>query len=368
MNIAIESAIAIKISSRHKKILTFFIFMKNSSSIVSIAKKVCPAVITIVVSKDLPKIEGFYLFPFGGRDIILPKVEKGKREMTKIGGGSGFIVSDDGYILTSCHVVQDPHAEYTIIVEPTKKFPAKVLARDPINDVAVLKIKARGLPYLELGDSSKIELGEEVIAVGNALGEFHDTVSAGIISGLSRYIQATNNMTNQAERLRGLIQTDAAINPGNSGGPLINIKGEVIGINTAMVMGAQNIGFAIPINYAKKDLEEVKKYGKIKFPFLGIKYVLITEEIAEKNKLPVKYGALVVREFLGESPIVKNSAAEKAGIKEFDIILEAKGEKITIKNTLSHILQKCQIGEEIDLKILRGKKELMVKVKLEEKK
>lgn len=342
--------------------------MKNASPIVQIAKKVCPAVITIVISKDLPKIEGFYLMPFGGRGIIMPKFKKGKKEATKIGGGSGFIISADGYVITSRHVVADTEADYTVILEPKKKYPAKVLARDPINDIAVLKIKDKKLPYLELGDSNKIELGEEVVAIGNALGEFHDTLSSGIVSGLSRYIQARNHMTQQAERLRGLIQTDAAINPGNSGGPLVDMGGKAIGVNTAMVMGAQNIGFAIPINYAKKDLEEVKKYGKIRIPFLGVKYVLLTKEIAEKNKLPINYGALIVRETLGESAVVKGSAAEKAGLREFDIILQAKGKKITTENPLSNILQKCQIGEEIELKILRDKKEMILKVTLEEKK
>ncbi|MFH1656801.1 MAG: trypsin-like peptidase domain-containing protein [Candidatus Nealsonbacteria bacterium] len=342
--------------------------MKNISPIVDIAKKVCPAVITIIVSKDLPKVEGFYLFPFQGRELILPKIKKGKGEMTKIGGGSGFIVSPDGYILTSCHVVQDPKAEYTIVAEPNKKYPAKILARDPINDIAILKIKSDNLPYLDLDDSEKIELGQEIVAVGNALGEFHDTVSSGIISGLSRFIQATNSITHQSERLRGLIQTDAAINPGNSGGPLVNMESKVIGINTAMVMGAQNIGFAIPINIAKKDLEEVKKYGKIKFPFLGIRYILITKEMAKQNKLPIDYGVLIVRENLGESPIVKGSAAERAGLKEFDIITEAEKMKIDPKNTLSQILQKCKIGQEVELKVLRGGKKLTLKVKLEEKK
>lgn len=342
--------------------------MKNASPIVEIAKKVCPAVITIVISKDLPKIEGFYLMPYGGRGIIMPKFKKGKKESTKIGGGSGFIISVDGYVITSRHVVADPEADYTVILEPKKKYPAKVLARDPINDVAVLKIKDKKLPYLELGDSNKIELGEEVVAIGNALGEFHDTLSSGIVSGLSRYIQATDHFTRQAESLRGLIQTDAAINPGNSGGPLVDMEGKAIGINTAMVMGAQNIGFAIPINYAKKDLEEVKKYGKIKIPFLGVKYVLLTKEIAKKNKLPVNYGALIVRETLGESAVVKGSAAEKAGLREFDIIFQARGKKITTENPLSNILQKCQIGEEIELKILRERKEMTLKVKLEERK
>lgn len=343
-------------------------FMRQKSPIVDIAKRICPAVITIVISKDLPKVEGFYLMPYGGKGVMLPKFKKGKKESTKIGGGSGFIISKDGYILTSGHVVSDPEADYTIIIDPENKHQAKVLARDPINDIAILKIKGKNFPLVELGDSTKIDLGENVLAIGNPLGEFHDTLSSGIVSGMSRFINARNHVTQRSQRLRGLIQTDAAINPGNSGGPLVNMDGQVIGINTAAVMGAQNIGFAIPINYAKKDLGEVKKYGKIRMPFLGVKYVIINKQIAEKNKLSVDYGALIVRENLGESAIVKGSAADKAGLKEFDIILEAQNKKITNDNPLSSILQKCQIGETIELKVLRNKKKIVLKSTLEEKK
>ena len=347
--------------------LLYLFNMPEKSPIIGIAKKVCPAVITIVVSKDLPKIEGLFLLPYGG-GVVVPKTKMGKKEKVKIGGGSGFIISQDGLILTSQHVVSDPEAEYSIVLEPTKKYPAKILARDQMNDVAILKIKAKNLPNLELGDSGKIELGQTVIAIGNALGEFSDTISTGIVSGLSRYITAFGSLNRQAERLRGLIQTDAAINPGNSGGPLVDIEGKVIGINTAMILGAQNIGFAIPINCAKKDLGEVKKYGKIKIPFLGVRYIILNKEIAEKNKLPVKHGALVIRETLGESPIVKGSTADKASIKEYDIILEMNGEKVTIENPLSDILQKLKIGDEVSLKVLRKKKEVILKAKLEEKK
>ena len=341
--------------------------MPEKSPIIEVAKKVCPAVITIVISRDLPKIEGFYFFPFGSQRFVVPKFNK-KRERTKIGGGSGFIVSLDGYIITSSHVVTDPKADYTIIFEPKKKYSAKVISRDPINDIAILKINAKNLPYLELGDSEKIELGQTVIAVGNALGEFHDTISTGVISGLSRYITAYSGLTRQTAQLRGLIQTDAAINPGNSGGPLVDTEGKAIGVNTAMVMGAQNIGFAIPINYAKNDLEEVKKYGKLRRPFLGVRYVLLNKMIAEKNKLPVDYGALIVRETLGESAVVKGSAADKAGLKEYDIILECNGEKITVKNPLANILQKLKIGGEIKLEVLREGKKITLKAKLKEKK
>lgn len=343
---------------------------KSKSPIVQIAKNVCPAVITVVVSKDLPKIESFYSFPFGGKEYLMPKMEKGtkeKIEKTQIGGGSGFIVSRDGYVLTSNHVVADITADYTVILDPKHKYPAKVLSRNPINDIAVLKIEAKGLPFVELADSNGIEMGEEVVAVGNALGEFHDTISAGIVSGLSRFITAFGGIDHQTQNLKGLIQTDAAINPGNSGGPLVNMDGKVVGINTAMIMGAQNIGFAIPINYAKKDLTEVKKYGKIVVPFLGIKYVLISKEMAEVNKLPVNDGALVVREALGEYPIIKDSSADKAGVKEFDIIIECNGEKITLKNPLANILQKCGIGQNIELKVLREGKETMLSAQLKER-
>ncbi|MFH1582208.1 MAG: trypsin-like peptidase domain-containing protein [bacterium] len=342
--------------------------MIQNSPVVEIAKKICPAVITIVISKDLPKVEGFYFVPFQGKNIMMPRTSDKKKEKTKVGGGSGFFVSKDGYIITSCHVVGDTEADYTIVFEPEKKFPAKVISRNPINDIAILRVNEKDMPYLELGDSDNIQLGQSVIAVGNSLGEFHDTVSTGIVSGLSRFITAFTGIGQESAMLRGLIQTDAAINPGNSGGPLVDMDGKVIGINTAVVMGAQNIGFAIPINYAKQDLEEVKKYGKITRPFLGVKYILLNKEMAQKNKLPVENGALIVRENLGESAIIKGSSADKAGLKEFDIITECQDEKITEKNPLSHILQKLKVGNQIILKVLRNKKELKIKVKLEEKK
>jgi len=339
----------------------------EKSPFVEIAKKVCPAVITIVISKYLPKIEGFYFLPFGEEPMFLPKVGR-KTEKTKIGGGSGFIVSPDGLILTCAHVVSDPSAEYTIIFSPEKKYKAKILEREPLLDIAVLKIEDKNLPYLEMGDSSKIEIGEQVLAVGNPLGEFEDTISAGIISGLSRKITAYGNIPFKGMSLRGLIQTDAAINPGNSGGPLVNMEAKAIGINTAMVMGAENLGFAIPINYAKDVLEEIKKYGRIKRPYLGVRYVILNKEIAQFHKLPVDYGALIVRETFGQSAIIKNSPADKAGLKEYDIILELNGEKITDQNPLSDLLQKYKIGDKVKLKILRNKKEIIKEVLLEEKK
>jgi len=313
------------------------------------------------------------MMPFGGQEYMVPKLDKHNTQKVKIGGGSGFIVSPDGVVLTNAHVVQDTKAEYTAILDHDEesKFPIKIIARDKIHDIAILKIENKNkkeLPYIELGDSRQLELGEDVIAVGYALGEFRNTVSTGVISGLSRFIQAQTGYERHTERLRGLIQTDAAINPGNSGGPLINREGKVVGINTAVVFGAQNVGFSIPINNAKKDLEELKQFGHIRQPFFGVRYIIIDDMIQKQNKLPVDHGAMIVRETLGELAVVPGSAAAKAGLKEFDIILEANGEKITTENTIQDVISKHTSGDMLKCKILRNGKESEVKVKLEERK
>ncbi len=339
----------------------------RKTAITEIAKKVCPAAITIVASKDLPKIEGFYSFSYGGNDVTLPKFEKDAKEKTKVGGGSGFIVSSDGYVITCNHVVADDQCEYTVIMGPNEKYQAQILAKDPLVDLAVLKIEKNNLPFVKMGDSNKIMLGETVIAIGNSLGEFDDTISLGIVSGLSRKITAYAGHEGAA-CLRGLIQTDAAINPGNSGGCLVNLDCEAVGINTAMVMGAQNIGFAIPINYAKSMLDEVKKFGKIKRPFLGLRYFILNDQVAKQNKLPVGYGALIVRERLGEPAIVKGSPAEEAGLQEFDIILECDKEKITEDNNLGDILRKHKVEDEITFLILRDGQQMTLSAQLAEKK
>ena len=173
-------------------------------------------------------------------------------------------------ILTNKHVVFDTAAEYTVVTNDGKEYAGHVLARDPISDIAVVKIEAKDLPVIALGDSTKLELGQTVIAIGNALGMFRNSVSKGIISGMARSISAALGTEGEMEHLRGVLQTDVAINQGNSGGPLINLNGEAIGINTAIIFGAQNIGFAIPINWAKQDLDDITKFGRIVKPFLGL--------------------------------------------------------------------------------------------------
>ena len=232
-------------------------------TIAEVVKETSPAVVSVIVSKYVAILEREYYNPFGEDSpfkIMIPRiVEKGK-ELKEVGGGSGFIVSNDGLIVTNKHVVLDEEAEYTVLTNDGNKFSATILARDPIQDVAILKINAANLPIVKLGNSDNIEIGQTVIAIGNALGEFRNTVSAGIISGLMRTITAGGG--GFSEQLDEVIQTDAAINKGNSGGPLLNLFGEVIGINTAMASGAENIAFAIPVNKIKKDIDDVKVKGE----------------------------------------------------------------------------------------------------------
>lgn len=331
-------------------------------------KKVAPSVVSIVISKYLPKIKNIYPMPFSN-PFLFGDVEDGQKEKIKVGGGSGFVVHPDGLILTNKHVVFDTEAEYTVITIDGEEYPAKVISRDPINDIAVLKINAGGLPAVLLGNSAKLELGQTVVAIGNALGLFTNTVSKGIISGLSRSISAALGAGGEMEHLRGVLQTDVAINQGNSGGPLINLDGEAIGINTAIIMGAQNIGFSIPINWAKQDLEDIIKYGRIIKPYLGLLYVMLDKKFKKQYSLPIDYGALVVRDHQPNSvAIAPGSPADKAGIKENDIIVELNGEKLNEGKDLSEMLQKCKVGEEIELTVLRKDKEIKTKTILEERK
>ena len=326
-----------------------------------------PAVVSIVISKNLEELEKEMAkeFPLFGPQIKIPEENVDSRGMVKIGGGSGFIVDKEGIIITNRHVVADSNAEYMVVTADDKKLKAEILARDPNNDVAILKIEppAEGLTTVSLGDSGEIELGQTVMAIGNALGLFKNTVSSGIVSGLSRSIAAQADV-NSFQELRGLIQTDAAINPGNSGGPLVDIFGNAIGINVAVVFGAENIGFAIPINAAKRALIDLKKYGRIRRPFLGIRYLTIDPNLKEKLKLPVDYGALIASE---EHAIVPKSPADLAGLQEKDILLEINGEKITTDKPIQDFLENLAVNETIKLRILRNEKEIDIKMTLAER-
>jgi len=357
----------------------------QEEAIIKVVNENSPAVVSIVITKDVPIIEEYYYNPFQefeqffGQpfEFQIPQYRQKGTEKKEVGGGTGFVVSEDGLILTNRHVVLDTAADYTVLTNDGRKFPAKVLARDPAQDLAVIKVEKEKIvdnqgklilkpfPTVKLGDSDKLQIGQTVIAIGNVLGEFRNSVSVGVISGLGRTITASGG--GLVETLEDVIQTDAAINQGNSGGPLLNLKGEVIGINTAMVLEAQSIGFAIPINKAKKDIEQVKTSGKIFYPFLGVRYVLINEEIQKENNLPVDYGAWVIKGEGGQAAIFPGSAAEEAGLKEGDIILEFDNQKITTENTLAKIIMKYNPGDKVTLKILREGKEEIFEVPLGER-
>ena len=341
-------------------------------AVVDAVKKASPAVVSITVSKNVPIIENCPSNPFSDLPPEFQKFfgdqfpqfsapcAKGGTKLQEVGGGSGFIISPDGLILTNKHVAGDSSASYTVFTNDGKKYDAKVIAKDPSQDLAVIKIIASDLPTVALGDSDAVELGQTAIAIGNALGEFRNTVSVGVISGLARNVTASGPGVG-AETIEGVIQTDAAINPGNSGGPLLNLRGEVIGINTAIAAGAQNIGFAIPINGAKRDINSVKQTGEIQVPFLGIRYLMVTPDVQKKQKLSVDYGALVRGSDDGPA-VTPGSPADKAGIVAEDIILELNGKKIDKDYSLGSAISRHNVGDSVAVKIRRGEKEFTLSI------
>lgn len=327
-------------------------FFFESKKIIQVVKKSTPSIVAVLVSKELSKVTEEI-----GVELTqgLVQDEKG---MVNVGGCSGFFITADGYILTNRHIVEDEEASYTVVWQ-NKTYSCEILARDKVTDIAILKIDSpkEKFPYLKLGDSSKLLLGQTVIAIGNALGEFQDTVSRGIVSGLSRQIKTEGE--EKVQEFSGLIQTDAAINPGNSGGPLIDLKGKVIGICAAVILGVENIGFAIPINEAKNILTDIKKYGKICRPSLGVRYFLVDEEMKELHCLPFDYGAFIVYESIpGYGGIISGGLAEKIGLKEGDIILEINGKKVDKKFNLAQSFINSKAGDKVKISYWRqGKKE-----------
>lgn len=349
---------------------------------IDVVKRVSPAVVSISVSKFMPKVKqasSSVLFPLGSLDaptlqeepLHVPEMnpDSDTQERVTVGGGSGFFVHPDGLILTNKHVIFDQAAEYTVTILDKKEYQAKVISRDPVNDVGVLKIQVSNVPIVKLGDSDKIQLGQTVIAIGNALGMFSNTVSKGIVSGLGRKISASMGQGGHPENLHDVIQTDVAINQGNSGGPLINLEGEVIGINTAVMSGAQNIGFALPINWAKADLEDIVKFGRIIRPYIGLRYVMLNRELKEKYSLPVDYGALVVKDHVpGAEAVVVNSPAHKAGIMENDVVLDINGEKLDEKRELADVIHDKKVGDEVEMTVIRNGQTISIKAILAESK
>jgi serine protease Do len=349
--------------------------VQEDSAIIDVVDKSSPAVVSIVISKDVPKVKNFFSNPFDFPGFFSPfgsgqdqGSQGGGTQKQKIGGGSGFLITADGMIATNKHVVSDTTADYTVITNDGKEHPAKILAQDPVNDVAVIKIDGTGYPTLNFGDSSQLKVGQTVIAIGNSLGEFTNTVSRGIISGLKRNVTAGSGF-GDTEQLTNIIQTDAAINPGNSGGPLLDINGDIIGINVAMAQGAQNIGFAIPANQIKKIVDQVKTTGKISTPYIGVRYIPVDADLQKANNLSFDYGALVARgQNITDFAVIPGSPADKAGIQENDIILEVNGTKIDSKNSLADLIGQFNVGDTVTLKVWHKGDTKDVPVVLEERK
>jgi len=357
-----------------EKILEKQTIFSEERFVIDAVKKTNPAVVSIIISKEVPKYETYIdpnqennpfgeLFP--GFNFNIPQYRQNGTEKKEIGGGSGFLVSSDGLIVTNKHVVLQKDVEYTVFTNDGKKHIATVVARDPVLDIALLKIEGSGFPYLSLGNSDSLEVGQSVIAIGNALGEYRNTVSVGVVSGLARSITA-GNVGGGTEVLDHVIQTDAAINPGNSGGPLLDLSGKVVGVNVAIAQGSQSIGFALPINSVKSAIESVKSVGKIVRPYLGVRYVAIDGAMKEKNNLTVDYGVLVkAGTNANELAVMPGSPADKAGIVENDIILQIDGVKINEDINLASIIREKKIGQVITLKVLSKGVEKNVSVTLE---
>ena len=323
-------------------------FLEHEQMVINVIEENLPAVVSIVASKYVEYLD------FPQKDFFFFQ-EPEIKERLQTEEGTGFLISEDGFILTNEHVVGDENAEYTVFLSTGEEKDAQVVARDPLQDLAVLKIEGNDFPTVTIGDSDTVRPGQTAIAIGNALGEFRNTASVGIISGVDRRVVARGGYT--AEVLDDVIQTDAAINFGNSGGPLLNLKGEVIGVNTATTVRAEGIGFALPINRARRAMEGAKEDGRIVYPFLGVHYVIIDSEIKREKDLPVDYGALIVYQRGEGRAIVPGSAAEKAGIREGDIILEFEGEKITKNNSLARVITRYNPGDTVEIKVLRGNEE-----------
>ncbi len=297
--------------------------------------------------------EDFFPFDF---DFNAPEIQE--KEIPVPGVGSGFIVSEDGYIVTNTHVVQGAK-KITVVTNDGKEFPAKVVGTDKLKDIAVLKIEGKNLPSARLGDSSKVRIGEPAIAIGSPFG-LEATVTAGIVSSVGRDAQVLRTPTDAeallGSRIKRFIQTDAAIHQGNSGGPLLNAKGEVIGVNQSIIAGGTRIGFAIPVNELKASIEQLIKKGKVVYPGIGVMIQEVNEATKDDLKVEVDYGAYVWQVNAG-------GAADKAGVEPGDVILQIEKVKVAKADDLIDEIQRHRVGEKVTLLVAKsGKKNKQIKL------
>ncbi|CAN5223292.1 hypothetical protein BH09PAT2_BH09PAT2_00480 [soil metagenome] len=319
----------------------------QESVVTKVVEDSLPSVVTIGISTTSRIKDSFEISPFS------PFGQKSRQErVIEQNIGSGFIISEDGLVITNKHVVLETDATYKVLTNDNKEYDVKKIYRDPLNDLAILKIDATNLKPLSIGNSSKLKLGQMAIAIGTPLGEFQNTITVGVVSGLGRGITAGSPYEGFVEKLDNVIQTDAAISAGNSGGPLLNSAGQAIGINTALASEGQNIGFAIPINIVKELIDSFKAQGgNFERPYIGITYEMVDQRTAMRMNLVE--GAYVVS-------VVKDSPAAIAGIQEDDIIVEFDGKKVDSddEESLTKAILKKKIGDSVNIKIYREEKNI----------
>ncbi len=326
--------------------------LNEESVVIDVVEEVGPSVVTIAIEKESTDSLSIEFGPFG---FVFPQTQE-ETQIIEQNIGTGFIISKDGLIVTNKHVVEETQATYKVITKDDQTYEVQKIFRDPVNDLAILKIEpsAGSLKPVVMGDSDNLKVGQFVIAIGTALGEFKNTVTTGVVSGLGRGITAGSPLEGYTERLDDVIQTDAAINPGNSGGPLLNSFGQVIGINIAIAAGGENIGFAIPINIVKEAIDNFNKTGQFDRPFLGIRYQMISRDVALMNNVP--QGAYIVE-------VVTDGPADKAGLEVGDIITKFDGQEV--EDELNKLISQKKVGDKVKLNLWRDGEELEIDVTLQ---
>ncbi len=330
----------LNVTSPEKGVADNVKIVSEESVVIDVVKKAGSSVVTIAAESSQGSLfdeDSFFFFDTPRRNVESQNI------------GSGFVVSNDGFIVTNKHVISQQGTTYTVVTQDDKRFTVERIYRDPQNDIAIIKVNPNqngaSLKPLPLGDSSKLQVGQLVIAIGTPLGEFNNSVTTGVVSGLGRGIVAGSVFEGFAEELDDVIQTDAAINPGNSGGPLLNSGGQVIGVNTAVSQSGQNIGFALPINAVKDSLKNFNETGQFNRAYLGVSYQMINRDVAIRNELAE--GAYIRN-------VIEGSAADKAGIQPGDVITKIDGTDLRSgKNELTDIISKKKVGDSLTLSVWR---------------
>ena len=352
----------------------------EESEITDAIEEVTPAVVSIVALKDVPvnyyyrtddNLSNPFISPFFDNNFNTD-LDGVEYEYQEVSGGTGFIVREDGLIITNRHVVQDEEADYRVVLSDGTEYEAEVVSRDPFDDVAVVQIVAEEgteFEYVEFGNSDDLKIGQKVVAIGNALAQYDNTATEGIISAKGRDVAAYDESAGLTRNLSGLLQTDAAINFGNSGGPLINLEGKVIGMNTAVANYANGIGFAIPSGDLMPIIESVEEYGEIVRPVLGVRFLMLSQSEAKEISEELDGGALLVaNELSGVSSIIEGGAADEAGIEDLDVILAVDGEEINLDNPLHKVVRSYKPGDKITILLWRDGEQLELEVTLKSSK